>query len=63
MCDEDEGQTKFVEIKVGVDEDGGGVQITIRDDTADISQLVELSLKIYEKIAGSKPKTTDVGVI
>ncbi len=50
MMNEEEYNVRFVEIKAGISEDGGGIEITVRDDSADISKLVELALGIYREI-------------
>ena len=52
--DGEEYNVRFVEIKTGISEDGGGIEITVRDDSEDISKLVDLALKIYAEIGRVK---------
>ena len=51
---EEEEQTgeivKFVEIRYGVGENGGGVQIIVRDDESDARTLTELTLRILREL-------------
>ena len=47
---------KFVEIRYGINEDGGGIQIVVRDDEADTRTLVDLALMIFERINGRRGK-------
>jgi len=54
VCEEEAVPTRYVEIRYGVDEDGGGIVITVRDDMAPIEKLVELAERLYEKIARPK---------
>ncbi len=43
---------KFVEIRYGINEDGGGVQIIVRDDESDARTLTELILRILRELNG-----------
>lgn len=52
---------RYVSIKTGVSEDGGGIEITVRDDSADIEKLAELALKLYEGITNPPPPKTKNG--
>lgn len=60
MCEEGETiPTKFVEIRCGVDEDGGSFVIVIRDDTAPIEELIELAERLYAKVARPKGDSSE----
>jgi len=47
---------KYVEIRYGINEDGGGVQIIVRDDESDAKTLTNLALRILREINGKGGK-------
>ncbi len=45
---------KFVEVKLGVNEDGGGIHVIVRDDESDAEKLTKLALRILREINGKR---------
>jgi len=51
---EEEYNVRFVEIKVGANDELSGVSVFVRDDTADIEKLAKIVLELYKQISGSR---------
>ena len=45
---------KFVEVRLGVNEDGGRIHVIVRDDESDGEKLTKLALRILREINGKR---------
>ena len=51
---------RYIEIAQGIDEEGGGVRITVRLDDVDPEKVMEIALRVYHGINGkSKQKRSE----
>lgn len=46
--------TRYVIIKMGIDEEGGKVEVVVRDDMKPVEEIAEIALRILREVNGKR---------